>query len=137
MSAGRYTLVGASRLILPGDAKVVSGDGVQLSTRLGRQVESEAWETFGDGYAVPQPLVIDWQLEGTSEADASLRATEMWNVCRSITRLERDNRVYRPILAPLGYGIQHIEAEIHRISLTLAPAGPDWLTLREQQPRAH
>ncbi|GGO24697.1 hypothetical protein [Deinococcus humi] len=138
MSAGRFTLVARSgtRLILPGDARVTSGNGVRLAYRLGRQVESDEWETFGDGRAVPQPMTLEWDLTGISETDAGAKATAMWDVALDIERVERDNRVYRPIAKPLEYDVDSITVELHAVTLTLLPSGPRWLTLTGNAPRA-
>lgn len=138
MSAGRLTLVARSgtRLILPGDARIVSGNGVRLAYRLGRQVESDDWETFGDGRAVPQPLALEWDQTGVSEADASARATAMWDVALDIRHVERDNRVYRPIAKPLEYDFESITVKLHVTTLILLPSGPRWLTLTGNAPRA-
>lgn len=138
MSAGRFTLVSraGTRLILSGDARITSGNGVRLAYRLGRQVESDDWETFGDGRAVPQPLALEWDLTGISEADASARATAMWDVALDIGHVERDNRVYRPIAKPFEYDLESISVKLHVVTLILLPSGPRWLTLRDNAPRA-
>lgn len=138
VSVGRYTLVsnGGTRLMLPSTAMVTSGNGTALAYRLGRQVEGDEWEEFGDGKPIPRALVLEWELKGVSETDASSQATAMWELAQDLAHVERDNRTYRPIRKPLEYDIQHITTTFHALVLTLAPRGPKWLALKDNAPRA-
>ncbi|BDP42931.1 hypothetical protein DAETH_29000 [Deinococcus aetherius] len=132
MSAGRYVLVGppnnTTRLTLPADCIVTSGDGVALQLTLARAVEAEEWEEFGDGLPVPTPLVLEMTVEGVSEQDAANQATAIWAFARTCTALERDARVYRNIRRAAAVAVQHVPGPgaDQRLTLTLLPRDSKW-----------
>lgn len=126
MTPGRYTLGG---LDMPPDAIITSGDSITLQRSLVRAVDSDVWETQGDGRPVPAPLVIEFTIEGTSEADASAQAALWWQLAQSAPGLTRetDGRT-RALLGAQSIVAQHVagDGKDQRITLTLLPASGSW-----------
>lgn len=139
MTAGRYVMknAGGSTLTLPDNAIVTSGDGETLQVELDRAVEASEWEEFGDEQPIPTPLILEMSVTGTTEGDAAAQATAIWAFARSMTRLERDGRVYRLIRRARSCVVGHSPGDgtEQRLTLTLLPRTSKWLSLADNTER--
>lgn len=122
--AERYSIGGID---LPDNAMVTAGDGVQLERQLTRAVESGEWEMHGDGQPNPVPLVIEFTVTGTSEADAAAQVAAIWAVSRDAPSITRDGKT-RPLLGAQAIQTQHAQGDssTQRVTLTLLAKTPYW-----------
>ena len=136
---GRYVLVkpDGSRLTLPPDAIVTSGDGETLQVELDRAVEADKWEEFGDEMPIPTPLVLELTVNGGSESEVSVLSTNIWMFARTATRLERDGRVYRTLRRARSCVAQHTPGDgtDQRLTLTLLPSESKWRSIADNTER--